>query len=293
MEGIDAPGAPKIRKGMRFYGTNAEAIKMDQMVDAATSPEERRGLTEKDVSYSARPLRKGVLGLYDGRGVQLERQGGLNTDVTGHESNHALRHRGGDRKGILVRHNDSPNVEESCTVAEEMARTRDLRSSHGYYEHVAVWDGDAGRWRNPTPREQERMIREDIDLFTYGGGKPLKGKAAIRSVEDNWEHSHIARLRYKSRRMAIDEIASQDPSFSRAASDAKIMARAYAPGEKPIRPRPTKRGESPKTACMQPGSKPGTRTKKGKPGGAKKTQSGRASGRRGAAKAGKNAGRRK
>ena len=31
-------------------------------------------------------------------------------------------------------------------------------------------------------------------LFTYGRGKGLKGDEALRSVEQNWEKSHIARL---------------------------------------------------------------------------------------------------
>ena len=92
-------------------------------------------------------------------------------------------------------------VEESCTVAEQMARQRDFDPS-GYYEHVQVYDTKTHRYRNPTREEARRMAEEDRKLFTNGTGKPLTGKAAIESVNKNWSKSHIARLKLGNR-MAI------------------------------------------------------------------------------------------
>ena len=88
---------------------------------------------------------------------------------------------------------DSIGIEESCTVAEQMARS-DKPDYTGYYMSVAVYDDRKHAWRKPTVSEARRMADEDHLLFTYGRGKGLKGDEALRSVEQNWEKSHISRL---------------------------------------------------------------------------------------------------
>ena len=52
------------------------------------------------------------------------------------------------------------------------------------------------------------MMMEDRAIFTNGTNKPLKGKAAIKSVNDNWSQSNISRLKIKgSKTRAIDEFS--------------------------------------------------------------------------------------
>ena len=46
----------------------------------------------------------------------------------------------------------------------------------------------------PTTAEARRKADEDPLLFTYGRNKRLKGDETLRSVEQNWERSHISRL---------------------------------------------------------------------------------------------------
>ena len=49
------------------------------------------------------------------------------------------------------------------------------------------------------------MVEEYHKLFTGGKGKGLIGDAALESVQKNWSKSNIARLTYKSNRMAINQ----------------------------------------------------------------------------------------
>ena len=242
IEGIDTPGHPKKRKGMDFYGTEKEADRMSVLVDSALTPKERKVLTEDGVSYTARPLRGGLAGLYrPGIGeVELDRISGMDTSTVAHESAHALREKDGVRRGrVLVTQNEARNVEESCTVAEEMARS-DRPSAEtgwsGYYAMVPVFDERTRRWRNPTTEEAKRMCEEDHAILTYGKGKPLKGDDALRSVEENWSKTNIARLRCSGRSMAIATLAKKIPSMAAAKDAALERARGPLKGKaKPSR----------------------------------------------------------
>lgn len=195
IEGIDAPGRPKIRKGMKFYGTEAEATRMSVLVDGALNRKEREKLTKSGLSYTARPMHPGTAGWYDGEGVSLSREKGMEVPVVAHESAHAMRARDRSRDNrILLTEAEKIGVEESCTVAESQARSSTPAIS-GYYLSVPVFDEKTRRWRQPTEAEALRMAKEDHQIFTYGRGKGLKGEDALRSVEENWADSHIARLR--------------------------------------------------------------------------------------------------
>lgn len=226
IEGIDTPGPVKTRKGINMYGTDMEVEKMGEMIDATHSKAEVEKIAKNGVTYTARPLKSGTMGLYrpGTNGVELDRATGMHHTTVAHETTHAMRHTDKSRKGVLTTENDRIGIEESCTVAEEMARSR-KGAINGYYQLVPVFDEDTRRWRKPTDEEAVRMCREDHMLFTYGRGKPLKEKEAIQSVEENWERSNIARLRYKSRKMAISEIAMQDPKFKGKDEELKAKAR--------------------------------------------------------------------
>ncbi len=225
IEGIDTPGPVKIRKGIRFHGTDMEVEKMGEMIDATHTPAEVRKIAEEGAVYTARPLHRTVKGRYMGNSrIEINRKSGMEHQTIAHETTHMMRARDSKRKDILIKKNAVSNIEESCTVAEQMARSRE-EDLNGYYWHVPVFDKETRRWRKPTDTEVSRMCSEDYALFTYGRGKPLKEKEAMESVEKNWADSHISRLRYNSRRMAIADLTRQDRSFEKKKDEMLSKAR--------------------------------------------------------------------
>ncbi|MGN0137414.1 MAG: hypothetical protein ACI381_02240, partial [Candidatus Methanomethylophilaceae archaeon] len=112
------------------------------------------------------------------------------------------------RQNPIVKESRNICIEESCTVAEQQARS-DKPDYNGYYQQVAVYDERKHTWRKPTVQEARRMAEEDHALFTEGRHKGLKDEEAIASVQRNWGKSHIARLRYKSDKMAVNIMADE------------------------------------------------------------------------------------
>ncbi len=138
--------------------------------------------------------------------ITVNRQNAVEQSTITHESVHALRDHDKKRTGILKR-SDSVVVEESLTVAEQLARSSSSDPS-GYYWNCQVFDEKKRRWRLPTNKEALSMANEDHMLFTNGRGKGLKGETAMNSVRKNWSKSHISRLSYKSNgKMAINQAA--------------------------------------------------------------------------------------
>lgn len=237
IESVDVRGKPlrnvgdrkgesrKVHEHIIVYGMPGEEAQIRKAFDEAfPSIEEQKKMVAKgDLVLEARPLEQNVSGKHQGDLIQLDRDVGIRNGVVVHEGVHHLRAVDRDRSGAATtlspdkvqytgRSKDPATiahaklreavcVEESCTVAEQMARQRDFDPS-GYYEHVQVYDTKTHRYRNPTREEARRMAEEDRKLFTNGTGKPLTGKAAIESVNRNWSKSHIARLKLGNR-MAI------------------------------------------------------------------------------------------
>lgn len=215
-----------MKDGVRYHGTQAEVIKMSQMMRATNDEEELKKIRQQETVYSARPLKRGIKGRYipSMNKVDLDRRSGMDHQVMSHETTHMMRRRDSSRKNILTVTNTAANVEESCTVAEQMARSRAADMS-GYYWKVPVFDEKTRRWRNPTDAEAIRMAEEDYMILTYGRGKPLKGKDARKSVEKNWEKTNIARLRGSGGQMAITSLANQDPSFKKAEKEVRSIGK--------------------------------------------------------------------
>ena len=210
---------------MSVYGMPGEEARIRKAFDEAfPSIEEQKKMVAKgDLVLEARPLETNVSGKHQGDLIQLDRDVGIRNGVVVHEWVHHLRAVDKDRSGAATtlspdrvqytgkskdpaviagaKLREAVCVEESCTVAEQMARQKDFDPS-GYYDHVQVYDTKTHRYRNPTREEARRMAEEDRKLFTNGTGKPLMGKAAIESVNRNWSKSHIARLKLGNR-MAI------------------------------------------------------------------------------------------
>ena len=67
------------------------------------------------------------------------------------------------------------NVEESLTVAEQLARREGMS---GYYHFVPVNDKETGRWRSPTDAEARAMCEQDRKLFS--DRKQLNGDKSRR-----------------------------------------------------------------------------------------------------------------
>ena len=221
IEGIDCPGPAKEVDGMKFHGTRGEAVKMAQMIRATSDPSEVEKIRKEGTEYSARPLKRGIKGRYipARNTIDLSRRSGLEHQTVAHETTHMMRHRDTSRKNTLVKSNPVTAIEESCTVAEQMARSRMADYDTGYYWDVPVYDEKTKRWRKPTDREAVRMAEEDYMTLTYGRGKPLKGSEAKRSVEENWSKTNIARLKIGRGPMAISSVALQDRSFESAAKE--------------------------------------------------------------------------
>ncbi len=207
-----APGYIKMKKGIRYCATDMEMEKVSEMIDATFSEKEVKEIADTGTTYFVRPAVYRGYYLWPKNAIVIDRPDGLVHELVAHETAHMLRRRDKNRKSVLLKTNNMMNIEESCTIAEQMARSR-KKDLSGYYYRIPVFDKEKRRWRNPTDSEAERMCREDYLLFTYGRGKPLKGNDALESVERNWADSHISRLRYKSRRMAISDLARQDSSF--------------------------------------------------------------------------------
>ena len=243
IESIDTPGPMKKKNGVNYHGTQVEVVKMDQMMKAANSPDELQKIRDEGTVYSARPLKRGVKGQYTpgSNKIDLDRKAGMDHQTMAHETTHMVRHRvrNPNKDGVLLTVNEATNVEESCTVAEQMARSRETDYT-GYYWDVPVFDEKTRRWRRPTNAEAVKMAREDYMILTYGRGKPLKGSEAKRSVEENWTKTNIARLRKGGNgRMAISTLANQDPSFRKA--EAAVMSKGRKPPSAPAKRRAPKK----------------------------------------------------
>ena len=221
VQDIDCAGPPKVNvpRGMTL------AQKRDQgriRVIASPLEEQRirrelvRGFEPADVSAIAasrpviqvQPMARSVTGTYNpvSNRVTVDRDRGLEQGTVVHELSHQLRATDPSRRNVIVRTNPDTDIEESCTVAEQMARS-DVVDYNGYYAKACVFDARTHRWRDPTDAEARRMAEEDHMLFTEGRGKGLKGDAALRSVERHWAQSHIARLRMHSTKMAVNSMA--------------------------------------------------------------------------------------
>ena len=185
------------------------------------------------MEIESRPLQSGVLGTHCENNISLKRgKSGETNAVVVHEGVHHLRQVDKDRRSPIVksftandveysgksrnpltiqkyRMHEASNVEESCTVAESMARQKDDDVS-GYYMSVQVFNPKTKRYRNPTQAEAVKMAAEDRKLFAPGG-KPLTGDEAVRSVEEHWKDSHISRLKL-GRCMAVNTMARNKPS---------------------------------------------------------------------------------
>lgn len=181
---------------IRVISTPSEEQKLRRELMATYSPEDIRKFAASHPTVAIKPTGTTYVGRYipSRDRVELDRKDGLNQGTIAHEGGHLLRNTDPDRHNVITKFNhDSIGIEESCTVAEQMARS-DKPDYTGYYMSVAVYDDRKHAWRKPTVAEARRMADEDHLLFTYGRGKGLKGDKALRSVEQNWEKSHISRL---------------------------------------------------------------------------------------------------
>lgn len=209
VQDIDTAGVPKVNipSGMtpeqkreqgkiKVIATPSEEQKFRRELVMTYSPEDIRKFAASHPTVAIKPTGVGYSGRYipSRDRIELDRKDGLNQGTIAHEGGHMLRNTDPDRKDVITKFNrHSIGIEESCTVAEQMARS-DKPDYTGYYMSVAVYDNRKHAWRKPTVAEARRMADEDHLLFTYGRGKGLKGDEALRSVEQNWEKSHISRL---------------------------------------------------------------------------------------------------
>lgn len=229
VQDIDTAGAPKVNvpKDMtseqqreqgriKVIATPSEEAKLRRELVMTYTPEDLRKIAATKPTIAVKPTGVGYSGRYipSRTRIELDRSSGLDQATLAHEGGHLLRDRDPERTDVITSRNQEIGIEESCTVAEQMARS-DKPDYTGYYMSVGVYDENRHAWRKPTRREAQRMAEEDHDLFTYGRGKGLKGDEALRSVEQNWEKSHIARLFCSSGKMAVNEMADTYGNVSR------------------------------------------------------------------------------
>ena len=277
--GIKDPRSKKVHQKIGVVAPPSKEEEIRQLFDESYPIEEQEKMVKKNgLIISLRPLGKSV-GRYDTKATQIELdyEGGRNNSTMVHEGAHHLRRVDDSRSSKVTK---SPangltnmsmvNVEESCTVAEQMARGKN--PSSGYYGEVMVFDKKTKRWRKPTESEAVKMMEEDRKLFTNGTNTPLTGKAAVDSVNKNWHKSHIARLKIEgSGTMAIKQMEKMDTSVK---SDSAYQATLYetkrkaakvSKGHKSKKKQSTKTSffkRSTKTAAKKPvNKKPATRNK--------------------------------
>ena len=211
---IKDPAVRKVHENLELICLPSEEREVRKLIDQAYSLAERQQLVKNGkVTVTVRPLADAA-GNILGRRIELDRETGKNNSTVVHEGLHLLRKDDPGRKGVTksavgerkIASLDRLNLEESCTVAEQMARGE--QPSSGYYHFVQVFDEQKKRWRYPTEKEALAMMKSDRLLFTNGQNKPLRGKAAVKAVEENWSHSHIARLKIKgAKKMAREEFS--------------------------------------------------------------------------------------
>lgn len=205
IRGIDAPAPARdgigVQKGIRIHGTKADDRMIRSILSDAFSPEELRALGTSvkhgtaGIDIWAEPFGNGADGAYDGRDLGFDIYSDDPARPFVHEAVHAMRDRDAGRRGlprtpVMYEEGigaDEVSMEESLTVAEQMAREGGHRQSDPYYDSVPVWDGH--RWRKPRPDEAERMYREDLRLLKNTPGTPSQKTSAV------WTRMHLARLR--------------------------------------------------------------------------------------------------
>ena len=247
IEGIDVIGKPKYNIGHRtgdnaklhrniaVYGTTAEEVAVRKEIDEAFPISDRKKLVGDGLAVEVRPLPSGLSGTHMGKHIELDRDCGICNPVVVHESSHHLRAVDKDRDNKITMTARALNVpyegrsknpetimkektktesciEESCTVAEQLARQKPTKKVTGYYMKVPVFDNKTHKWRDPTREEAYIMAAQDSRLFKDNKEKPLSGNAAINSVNKNWQHSHIARLKL-GKVMAINGMALVNPTI--------------------------------------------------------------------------------
>ncbi|MFT0899498.1 hypothetical protein [Candidatus Methanoprimaticola sp. MG2] len=222
VQDIDTAGPPKtnIPRDMtleqrrsqgriKVVATPSEEAKLRRELVMTYTPEDLRRIAETNPTIAVKPTGVAYSGRYvpSRTRIEFDRKDGFDQTTIAHEAGHLLRDRDPHRDDVITTRNPEIGIEESCTVAEQMARS-DKPDYTGYYMSVAVYDERKHVWRKATRSEARRMAEEDHDLFTYGRGKGLKGDEALRSVEQNWAKSHIARL-FTSRGMAVNVMARE------------------------------------------------------------------------------------
>lgn len=221
IQDIDAAGPPKVnvprnmtREQQRNQGhikvvsAPMEEATVRRTLVATYSPEDLHKFSASKPTVQVCPERPGLSGSYQPeRGlVELDRYRGINQGTLAHEGAHHLRATDSGRDDVITTRNKDICIEESCTVAEQMARS-DRPDYTGYYASVAVYDEKKHVWKRPTASEARRMAEEDHQLFTNGRNRGLKDRDALRSVKDHWAESNIARLRIDGNKMAVNRMA--------------------------------------------------------------------------------------
>jgi len=208
--------------------------------EAYPKSELKKLVADGPITVTVRPLEESA-GDYWKNKINLDMEHGLNNSTVVHEGLHHMRMVDKDRRGPITRAQDikdknSMVIEESCTVAEQMARGKD--PSSGYYQFVQIFDENKKRWRYPTEKEALDMMREDRALFTKGTNKPLSGRDAIESVEQNWSRSNISRLKLPGTKSAISAMSAvtgsiKAPTKPRAAQGRSNKSKSAAAKKKP------------------------------------------------------------
>lgn len=119
------------------------------------------------------------------------------------------------------------NLEESCTVADTTARTRDPTDNLGYYNYLK---GDP---RSLYEQDRETMI----------SGKPLRGMRAVDRVNETFEDTNISDLRVRN--------SGRNPkrTIEEGRSSGKYPPRKTA---KKTNPKGGKRGSAPTATVIRP-----------------------------------------
>ncbi|MDR0778223.1 MAG: hypothetical protein LBE48_02130 [Methanomassiliicoccaceae archaeon] len=127
---------------------------------------------------------------YPGRNLILVNTRMAGAGTTTHEAIHHLRRADSERKDIVSKTRIIPggftpenqNAEESATTAETFIRL-DPNKGRGYRSYYSKLKG------NP-----EKNIDADRELFLGKDGKPLRGKRAVKALEQEYDKSKIGNL---------------------------------------------------------------------------------------------------
>lgn len=219
IEGIDTAGSPgtvyeywpKRKEDITVYNAygNQKDLVTKRMNSAFTPSEIRKlSIKQKLLIFIGRP-ESFARGMYNSgdNAIYVDPKTLDSESTIIHETTHAARYNDGDRTGEVTKtriRDDGDITEEDATLEEAATQAETMTRMDPFMPK------NAGYYGRLTADPEKKIILATKDRLTFTGSteKNLRGKAAIKSVEDNFGRSEIGNLKLYSSKMTAKEYAA-------------------------------------------------------------------------------------